>query len=679
MHPLETGLFWGFVFVSLALFANTARRRILALAAGLPEDRFDRPWERFKGLLLYAFVQKKMLRDRYAGLYHLLIFWGFCVLGLRSLGLILEGFFPGFRLTESLGAWGLGYQATKDLFEVLVLVGIGLATTRRLFARPARLENSWDAWATLSLIGGLMGTDLLADGAVILLSAPAWAAWSPAGGAVALLLRGLSRADLWVLYKTMWWLHLVLLFGFMNFLPYSKHFHVFTALFNIYFRELEPQKNIKPMDLEKEHFGASRIQDFTWKQLLDLYTCTECGRCTEVCPTTLTGKPLRPKNYGNDLRDYLYATPLEEMAQDRPVPEGRALIGGPVPEGARWDREKEAPPWSARDLGGAVSRDTIWACTTCGYCEHACPLHITFVDKLVQMRRYLTLEESDFPAEAQAGFKGMERQGNPWSLPRSDRAKWAEGLDIPTIGEKPGAEYLFWVGCAGAYDPAGQKVSRALVRLLRAAGVSFAILGEEETCTGDSARRLGNEYLFQSLAEGNVEILNGHRVKKIVTNCPHCLNTLLNEYPAFGGRYEVVHGTQLVAQLVAEGRLKLTGKVKATLTYHDPCYLARYNGVTEAPRELLRALGGITLREMDHSGLDAMCCGAGGGRMWLEEKLGKRINHERLDQAAATGAAGVAVACPFCNVMLGNAAGETGREGFSTRDVLELAAEALPT
>ena len=677
MHPVETWLFWGFVFASLALFANTARVRIGALMRGMPENRWDHPWERLKGLILYAFVQKRMVRDWYAGAFHLLIFWGFCVLGLRSLSLIAEGLFPSFHLTELLGPWGLGYQFTKDVFEVLVIVGILMAAGRRVFARPARLDNSWDAWATLNLIGWLMVADILADGAFIALNNPDWKTWSPAGLAVASLLGGISRESLFLLYRVMWWIHLAIFFAFLNFLPYSKHFHVFTALFNIYFRDLNPEKNIKKMDLEAEHFGVNKIQDFTWKQLLDFYTCTECGRCKEVCPTTLTGKPLRPKEYGNDLRNYLYETPLDQMEKDKPVPENRLLIGGPVPPGSVWAMENHTPPWSLADLGGAVSSDTIWACTTCGYCEWACPLHITFVEKLVGMRRYLTLEESSFPQEAQVAFKGMERQGNPWNLAQADRGKWAEGLGVPLISEKPDAEYLFWVGCAGAYDGAGQKVSVALVKLLKAAGVSFAILGKEETCTGDSARRLGNEYLFATLAEANVETLNGHKVKKIVTNCPHCFNTLKNEYPDFGGNYSVVHGAKLVAELLSSGRLKLTADVKESLTYHDPCYLSRYNHEVEAPRTILKAIPGITLSEMERHGEAAMCCGAGGGRMWREEKLGKRVNHERLEQALATGAKGVAVACPFCNVMLNNAAGETGHEGFATYDVLELAAKAL--
>lgn len=653
MSQFEHWFFWAFVFVSLTLFANTAHTRIGALLAGMPDNRLNHPWVRFKGLVSYVFLQKRMLRDRYAGFFHLLIFWGFVVLLLRSLSLILQGLLVHFNIVELLGIFGLGYQTTKDIFEVLVLVGVLLAVIRRLFNKPDRLHNSWDAWATLGFIGGLMVADLLADGAFIAMHNPSWQAWAPVGSLLAAMLGGVTADTLQVVYRASWWAHMVLLFGFLNFLPYSKHFHVLTVVFNVFFRDLKPSDNIQRMDLEADHFGINRIQDLTWKEMLDLYSCTECGRCKEVCPTTLTDKPLMPKEFGNDLRDYLYRTPLTEMKRDGEVPEKRPLIGG------------------------KISEDVIWACTTCGYCEWACPQFIGYVGKIVGMRRYLTLEESNFPQEAAAGFKGMERQGNPWNLAKADRAAWAEGLDVTHISDNPNAEYLFWVGCAGAYDAAGQKVSAALVKIMKAAGVSFAILGTEETCTGDSARRLGNEYLFETLAEANVETLNGYKVKKIVTNCPHCLNTLKNEYRAFGGNYEVVHGTQLVARLISEGRISLTEEVKADLTYHDPCYLARYNGETKAPREILDAIPGVHLREMVHSGQAAMCCGAGGGRMWLEEKLGKRINHERLEQAMATGAESVSVACPFCNVMLGNAAGETDNETFKTHDVIELAAKAL--
>lgn len=651
--PAHVGVYWAFFAFCIFLFANTASIRIGALLAARPEDRLDRPWERLKGVFLYAFAQKRMFRDLYAGLFHIFIFWGFVVLLLRSVSLVAQGLVPGFDPGTFLGCLTPWYILMKDVFEVFVLVAIAMAVGRRLFARPARLDNSWDAYATLGFIAGLMLTDFFADAALITMTDPDWAPWAPFSLLVSNAMAGVAPNTAEEGFLAMWWAHMLLLFGFLNFLPYSKHFHVLTSVFNVYFADGKRNPPMKKIDLEAEHFGTSRIQDLTWKQMLDLYTCTECGRCKEGCPTTLTEKPLRPKEYGNDLRDYLYATPVGEMGQDKPAPGDRPLVGG------------------------TISHDTIWACTTCGYCEHACPLLIKFVDKLTDMRKYLTLEESSFPEEAQAAFKGMERQGNPWNFPRADRMKWAEGLEVPHISEKPEAEYLLWVGCAGAYEERGKKVSRALVKLLNAAGVSFAVLGEEESCTGDAARRLGNEYLFAAMAEANVEVLNGYSVKKIVTNCPHCLQTLGSEYPAFDGRYEVVHGTQLVARLLREGKLKLTAEVKESLTYHDPCYLARYSEEVEAPRAILKAVPGLAVAEMANSHKATLCCGAGGGRMWLDEKLGTRINHARLQQAVETGAKGAAVACPFCNVMLNNAAGETGHEGFQTHDVLELAAKAL--
>lgn len=679
MTALELVLFWLMTAAAAGAFAWTARNKWATLKAGLPDPRFDQPWVRLKGMLSLAFLQKRLVRDPYAGLYHLLIFWGFCVLTVRSTVLVLEGLFPAFHLTAMLGPAGLGYQLAKDVFELLVLAGLGLAAARRLLAKPWRLENSRDAWITLGLIGLLMVTDFLADAAYIRMHHPAWQAWAPVSLAVSRFLGAAGDPGLAPLQKAMWWLHLALLYGFANFLPYSKHFHVFTALPNIYFRELEPRRSLKPMDMEAEHFGINRIQDFTWKQMLDFYSCVECGRCMENCPACLTGKPLRPKNLGTGLRDYLRATPPGDMAQDRPVPEGRPLIGGPVPEGLAWRLDQDEEPWSPAQIGGQVSTDTIWSCTTCGYCEWACPLQISFVDKVVGMRRYLTLEESSFPAEAQLAFNGMERQGNPWNMSQADRTKWTDGLGVPTIRERPDAEYLFWVGCLGSYDAAGQKASRALVQLLKAAGVSFAILGTEESCCCEAARRLGNEYLFQTAAEGIIGLLKEAGVKKIITNCPHCHNTLKNEYPDFGGAFEVVHGTELVAALLAQGRLRMERPVALEAVYHDPCYLSRFGGPKDAPRAILDAIPGLSRREPERHGEATLCCGAGGGQFWLEERPGRRFSHERLEQVLATGATTVAVGCPYCRVMLGNAASDTGRGEVKVADVLELAAQALPS
>jgi len=568
--------------------------------------------------------------------------------------MVIEGLSAGWELPLLATPVGHVYLLTKDLFAVLVLAGVAVAAWRRLVTRPARMEYSADAWVILGLIAILMVTDLTADGARIAGGAPGPWAWTPFSALVGGWFAGLSEGALRGVYGWSWWVHMLAIFGFANYLPYSKHFHVYTSLPNVLLRPLEETGRLTPMDLENIEegatFGAAKITDLNWKQMLDLYTCTECGRCTTVCPTTITGKPLIPKDLTIDLRDHLTAS-AKEIRKD----------GSPVRELA----------------GDVIDPEVVWACTTCRWCEEACPLFIPYVDRIVEMRRHLVLEKAEFPPEAEAAFRGMEVNGNPWQLPAEARAEWAEGLEVPVAGEDAEFDVLFWVGCAGAYDDAGKKTSRALARLLKAAGVRFAILGLEETCTGDSARRLGNEYLFQVLAQANVETLNGYGVKEIVTNCPHCLNTLAHEYPDFGGRYRVSHGTQFVARLLEEGRLKLTAEVRRELTFHDPCYLGRTNGEFEAPRRVLAGIPGVTVREAPLSRAKGMCCGAGGGRMWLEEKLGDRINQARVKQLGESGARDVAVACPFCAVMVGNGQQELGLEEARTFDVLALAAEAL--
>jgi Fe-S oxidoreductase/nitrate reductase gamma subunit len=615
--------------------------------------------ERIRGLVVFAIGQKRMFQEPVAGVMHALIFWGFLVFSVRSLSLILEGLARGFELPLLRTGLGHAYLLTKEVFIVLVLAGVAVAAWRRLVTRPARLELSADAWVILGLIATLMVTDALADGARIAGGAPGPWAWTPVSAAVGGLFAGTAPGSLHALYATAWWVHLAALYFFANYLPYSKHFHVYTSLPNVLLRPLDPPGRLVPMDLEHieegSTFGAQRITDLSWKQRLDLFSCTECGRCTVVCPTTITHKPLIPRDLTIALRDHLNASAKE-------------IIGEP---GA-------APGTPARELAGdVIATDVIWACTSCRWCEEACPLFISYVDRIVEMRRHLVLEKATFPEEAEPAFRGMEVNGNPWQLAAETRADWAKGLGVPLAAEGGEFEYLFWVGCAGSFDDAGKRTSQAFARLLQRAGVSFAILGPEESCTGDAARRLGNEYLFQTLAQANVETLNRYGVKKIVTNCPHCFNTLANEYGDFGGHFEVMHGTQLLAKLLAEGKLRFTKEVRRELTYHDPCYLGRTNGEFQAPRAILAAIPGLTLKEAPLSGRKAMCCGAGGGRMWLEEKLGERINQVRVRQLQASGCRDVAVACPFCAVMVGNGQQELGQEDAKTFDVVELAAQAL--
>jgi len=647
------------VLLALVVFVYSMSRRVRVLLAGAPENRFDRIGLRIRKTLEYAFLQKRMFRDLYAGVFHIFLFAGFVVLTVRTLALVAEGLFSGVTLLP--GRAGEAYTLAKDVFEVLVLVGVAMAVFRRAFARPKRLDLTLDAWVILFLIALLISADLVSEGAKIALRPELASPWAPAVAALAGLFAGLAPATLAALYVGSWWTHLTDILFFGNYLPYSKHFHIITAVPNVFFMKLEPMGKLGTPDLETaEHFGVAKVEQLSWKSMLDGYTCTECGRCRVVCPTALTGKPLDPKVFIGDVRDAVYEA----------TPEILAAVSG---------REDGAPAPRKELIGGWISEETIWACTSCGWCTTACPVFIIpAVDKIIEMRRYLVLDRAEFPKEIQTAFRGMETNGNPWGMAAASRADWAKGLPVATMAEAAGraVEVLFWVGCAGSYEDRAKRVSRALVELLDAAGVSFAILGTEETCTGDSARRLGNEYLFQTLAQQNVGTLNGYGVRKIVTNCPHCLNCLKNEYGDFGGKYEVVHGSQLVADLIAAGRVKLTTSIPETITFHDPCYLGRYNGVYDAPRRIMDSIPGLRRIELSRSREKGLCCGAGGGRMWMEEKLGSRINQARMKEIAEAGTGAVGVSCPFCMVMIGNAKEELGVSTVPF-DVLELARRAM--
>jgi Fe-S oxidoreductase len=481
---------------------------------------------------------------------------------------------------------------------------------------------------------------------------------------------GLAPAATELVAQGSFWLHLLVILLFLNFLPIGKHFHVITALPNVFFRRLPPEARLSRLDLESEgaRFGTATARDLSWKEGLDVYSCTECGRCQTHCPTHVTGKPLSHKEVNKAIRTHLGQvgpTLLELMAASDPA--------------AREAVAARLPP-----LTGAVAPDTAWACTTCGWCETACPVFIENIPRLIDMRRQAVLVDSVFPDEAARIFKGIETQGNPWGIGSNKRAEWCDDLDVPRASAGQPFEYLFFVGCAGAYDDRQKKVSRAIVQILREAKVSFAILGEEETCTGDAARRLGNEYLFQMQAAALTGTLNGHGVKKILVQCPHCLNTLKNELPDFGGHFEVVHHAELIARLAADGKLtpgKAVGLEGTAVTYHDPCYLARWNGVIDAPRAAL-ASAGVTALEMPRNGRQGFCCGAGGGRMWLEEHLGTRINQNRVNEAAETlGAKGgvVATGCPFCLTMVKDGINELSREEtMRAMDIAEIVALGLP-
>ena len=683
MNPLLAALL---LIVAGAVFAWTLYRRLLPLRALRSETRTDRSRERLSALLRFGLGQRRLVdpEELRPGLLHVAIFVAFLVLAFRTITLFGMAFAAEFHLPglSPGGPIGLAYGLVKDAVDVLALAGVVGFIYRRLVTRPERVTRSWEGLVILLLIAALVVTDLLFDGAERAGSGSGWSGWAPLGSVVAeaLARSGLSTATLSALAQASFWSHLVIILVFGNLLPYGKHFHVITGLPNVYLQRLPPPgvpsastahtAALRKLDLESEavQFGTRSVKDLSWKEALDVYSCTECGRCETHCPTYLTGKPLTHKEVNQSLRHHLgeQASALIRIGQTR--------------DAAEREKQIEALP----PITQAIAPETAWACTTCGWCETACPVFIENTPRLIDVRRYQVLVEASFPDEAARAFKGIEAQGNPWGIGSNRRTEWCADLDILRAQETQDFEYLFYVGCAGAFDERQKKVSRALVRILRQAGVKFAILGEDETCNGEAARRLGNEYLFQMQAMANVEKFQACGAKKILVQCPHCFNTIRNEFPQFGGTFEVVHHAELIAQLVADGRIRpdaargLEGK---PVTFHDPCYLSRHNGVTEPPRAVLEAVPGVTLREMARSRRQSFCCGAGGGRFWLEEKLGTRINQERVREAAETlGPSGgvVATGCPFCLTMLQDGVNELGKEDqLRVLDVAEIVAQGL--
>jgi Fe-S oxidoreductase/nitrate reductase gamma subunit len=663
------------LLVAGAFFAFTMWRRLAPLAAFRRDDRLDRPGERLAGLVAYGLGQKRLVdpEERGPGVLHVLVFAAFLVLAIRTITMFGMGFSEGFHLPLLAAEAPLGraYLFLKDLLVLAALVAAIAFLWRRLVTKPDRLTLSWEGNLILLFIAGLMATDVLFEGAALVRAGRLGDAWAPAAslGAAGLGALGLSDAALGTIGAASFWLHLAIILVFLNFLPYGKHFHIITALPNVWFRRLPPAGALRKLDLEAEDasYGAATVKDLSWKEVWDVYSCTECGRCQTHCPTYVTGKPLSHKEVNRTVKHHVIERAPELVAFAR------------APDAAA----REAAAAKLAPISEVVPPETFWACTTCGWCETACPVLIENVPRLVDMRRHQVLVESSFPDEAARVFKNIETQGNPWGIGSNRRTEWCADLDVPRAGDGS-FEWLFFVGCAGAFDDRQKKVSRAIVSILREAKVSFAILGDEETCNGEAARRLGNEYLFQTQAQANVELLNRHGVKKILVQCPHCLNTLANELPQLGGHYEVVHHAELIARLVAEGRLR-PGAAAALrgepVTFHDPCYLARWNGVTEAPRRALAAVPGLSLVEMPRNRRQGFCCGAGGGRFWLEEKLGTRVNQNRVAEAAATlGEKGgvVATGCPFCLTMVKDGVNETGREEkLRVMDVAEIVADGL--
>src|SRR5437588_469629 len=686
------------IVAGLAVFLYVISYRIRPLLFARKDVRWDDPAPRTEKLLVYGFGQKRMPArpERPAGAAHIWIFVAFIVAQLGTLTSFGLAYDPGFHLPflahES--RFGQIYLYVKDIIDLLGTAGCAVFLYYRLVQKKERMTLSWEGVFILCMILGVLWTDVLIDAALLAKSAGEVPWYLPVSGRVASwFLYGMSPARAVTLMTAGLLLHITIVMAFLNFLPMGKHFHIITGLPTVYFQRLTPQGQLSKLDLENsEKFGVAKLVDLSWKEILDTYSCTECGRCQTYCPTYVTGKPLTHKEVNRAIRH-----PAQQMADGLPLALGAlfARLDRTRPIASNGNGHRAAlqlPPEMIEKMAplvgeaGVLPDETVWACTTCGWCEQACPVFIEHLPRIVDMRRNLVLMESRFPEEAARVFKGMETQGNPWGMGSNRRAEWCADLDLPVAASMSkealkDVEYLFFVGCAGSYDDRQKKVSRALVKILRAAGVTFCILGEEETCNGDSARRLGNEYLFQALAQQNVETLNRYGVKKIITQCPHCFNTLGNEYPQFGGHFKVLHHSELIAQPVEDGRLR-PGQIalEEPVTYHDSCYLARHNGISEAPRQALVSLG-IRVKEMDRNRTETFCCGAGGGRMWLEETVGQRINQNRVDEAAATlgGSGTIATACPFCLTMIKDGIGETGRsETMQAKDIAELVAQTLP-
>ncbi len=663
---MKTIIFTIVLFGAFGAFGFSLRRMIALISIGKPENRLDCLWERFKKMMMVAIGQTKLFREPIAGLMHAFIFWGFLVL----LSSVLEAIGEGFIQEFSFRCIGMLYQPLvflQDIFSGLVIIGICTALFRRYILRPKRLQGDRHAQVDATVI---LFTIFLIIVSLLGQNAARLQLGATDGGrilsaAMSSILASSNASTSHLLFEVYWWIHIVLVLGFLNYLPYSKHAHVLTSLPNVFLTSLKPRGALTPINLEEEgieKFGATDVDDLTWKQLLDGFTCTECGRCTAACPANITGKLLSPKKIMTDLRH-------------RTVEKGKLLLNG---NSATIYKEGEKNLLENTLLHKYIIQEELFACTTCMSCIQECPVNNEHIPAIVDLRRSLVLMESSFPPEVQVVFKNLETNFSPWAFPASSRADWAEGMDIPQMSQSQDAEILFWVGCAGAFDARYTKVTQAFAKLMQKAGIKFAILGTEEKCTGDSARRIGNEYLAQMLMKDNIATLNNYNVKKIVATCPHCFNMLKNEYPQFGGKYEVVHHTDFLVRLINEGKLKVTKEEVATVAFHDSCYLGRYNNIYEQPREILNAISGVDTVEMKRTKSRGFCCGGGGGRMWMEEVEGKRVNVERTEEALALKPNVIGTACPFCMTMLEDGVKDKeAAETVKVKDVAEMLLAAV--
>jgi Fe-S oxidoreductase len=698
--------FFSFILVTglgIYLFAKVIYSRYSYIRLGQPASpQFDIK-ERLSDFLVEVFGQKKLLKDRKSGWMHVVIFYGFIILQFGAIDLIYKGLsgkslpIPGYSI----------FSLLQETTVILILLATGYAGYRRYIEQIKRLKKGWKPSIVIFFIFSLMLSVLLSLSFERAMLQHEFSGYAPVSSLLSTPLHGVSLHTSTVLFYTFWWIHLLILLSFAIYVPQSKHFHIIAAPVNIFLKRSEPVGKLKSIDLEDENaesFGVAKIEDFTQKQMLDLYSCVECGRCTNVCPASNTGKALSPMHLIVKLRDHLTEKGHQLTSKSPWVPnfvfgyEGSHTfqIDQPVSPFSEHDVTNIAPTmqlqklgWALSDkkiedvelIGDVMSEEEIWACTTCRNCEDQCPVANEHVDKIIDLRRQLVLMQGSIPSGGQRALQNIERQSNPWGFSKKDRFKWKEesgDVSIPTVKENPDFDILYFIGSMGSYDTRNNKVTRSLVQLLNEAGVNFAVLGEEEKNSGDTARRLGNEFLFQELCKENIEIFKTYNVKKIVTACPHTYNTLKNEYPEFGLEAQVYHHTELLDTLLQEGKLTPKREVKERITYHDSCYLGRYNNVYEQPRNILRAIPGVELVEMERSKENGMCCGAGGGMMWMEETAGKRVNVARVEQAISVNPTVISSACPYCLTMISDGAKiKDIDEQVKTKDIAEILAESV--